>query len=278
MDRPSFTFDVASENQGKYNELADIVNAASVLRAAARETAADLRRAEGDIERWRSPAPSQDDSWEAMRVEMLAAVRNEYKHLADGDRHWKQDAWRLRHLVAKWLPKVALRLKHLPDAGDWKNWDDARWKKFEAELLRIQNAGLVECNRLSTKGSGGKGSTKPPPKGNRPRITAAEANLRARAALQNQRKRWGVRSLAEAIGCSQGLVSKLDAWRAYQDEREAKQGPAAPKAMTMTDRTLASEGREDAALEQLIKEHQADFEDSPLVSHARKQRRRRPRA
>ncbi len=106
------------------------------------------------------------------------------------------------------------------------------------------------------------------------RISTAEANLRAREALKNPKLR-SVRKLAKAIGCSAGRIPKLPAWRAYQEELNKPKLPTAPRAVSLTDGVLANEGRDDEALEKLIHEQQADYEESPLVSNARKQPRRR---
>ena len=109
----------------------------------------------------------------------------------------------------------------------------------------------------------------------RQRISREEANFRAREALKNPKLR-SVRKLAEAIGCSEGLVAQLPAWRAYQEELErcGEKKVRAPKAVGLTDAVNANAGQDDPELERLIAEHQADFEESPLVSHARKRRRR----
>jgi hypothetical protein len=118
-------------------------------------------------------------------------------------------------------------------------------------------------------------------RGSRPRIKRDEANVRARAALRNRpprgKKRWTVRDLAKAIGCSGGLVPNLPAWEAYAEEHSLKRDKAhaAPKAVALTRKVLANEGCSDAQLERLIAEQAADFEGSPLVSKERKHLRRR---
>lgn len=112
-----------------------------------------------------------------------------------------------------------------------------------------------------------------PPAVKRSRTTREEYNLRAREALKSPKLR-SARGLARAIGCSLGTVSKLPAWRAYQ-EKAKRQKARAPKAVALTEGVLANQGAEDKELERLIAEQQADFEASPLVSHARKHRRQR---
>ncbi|MCE5303090.1 MAG: hypothetical protein LLF97_08285 [Planctomycetaceae bacterium] len=107
-------------------------------------------------------------------------------------------------------------------------------------------------------------------------ISKDEANLRAREALKNTKTTWSERKLAKAIGCSAGLVHKLPAWRAHQEElaMKGKKTAGGPKACGLTDGIMASKGQDDPELERLIAEQQADFEESPLVSNARKHRRR----
>jgi hypothetical protein len=109
------------------------------------------------------------------------------------------------------------------------------------------------------------------------RITKNEANVRAQEALKGRlpkgRKRWSERALATAIGCSPGLVHNLPAWKGYQESHCEKKTPA-PKAVSLDGTVLDNKGQPDEELERLIADQQADFEESPLVSHARKHRRR----
>jgi hypothetical protein len=105
-----------------------------------------------------------------------------------------------------------------------------------------------------------------------PKITKEEANTRARDALKAKQK-WSVRKLAEAIGCSEGLVAKLPAWRTWLDEHKPKRDRA-PKAISATSKVLEAVGEPDSELERLIDEQQSDFEPSPLVSQERKRSRR----
>jgi len=84
---------------------------------------------------------------------------------------------------------------------------------------------VSEATEVVTKSNGG-------------RCKRDEANIRAREALRNTRKKWSVRSLAKAIGCSQGLVGKLPVWQAYQTDHPRT--PKAPKAVSLTDHLLAT--------------------------------------
>lgn len=108
------------------------------------------------------------------------------------------------------------------------------------------------------------------------KITAEEANLRARDALKNPKLRT-CRKLAKAIGCSSGLVSKLPVWRAYQEKLKTER-QSGKTAHSLTKGILANLGGKDPTLEQLISEQGKDWEDSPLVSQERNRQRRRRKA
>jgi hypothetical protein len=93
-------------------------------------------------------------------------------------------------------------------------------------------------------------------KSGKTRIERDEANARARGALRGRppkgNKRWTQRTLAKAIGCSSGIITKLRAWQAYTEERGLKSvhKAAAPKAVSLTDGALATEDGQ-AAMERL---------------------------
>jgi hypothetical protein len=111
-------------------------------------------------------------------------------------------------------------------------------------------------------------------KGKRGRVSLAEYNERALKALKNPRCRTA-RKLKKAIGCGLGTVSRLPAWRAYQEKLNATK-KRTRSAVSLTSGVLANEGRSDPELNRLIAEHAADFEESPLVPKTpRKPRRRR---
>jgi hypothetical protein len=86
------------------------------------------------------------------------------------------------------------------------------------------------------------------------RTTQQEANVRARAILAKE-PLITAKALAERIGCAQGLIPKLDAWRVVQDAR--KKGRK-PKTTSFTRKTQAVTGREDPELQKLILEQQED--------------------
>jgi hypothetical protein len=117
-------------------------------------------------------------------------------------------------------------------------------------------------------------SREPEARQQRPRTLSDEWNIRAREYLINNREREGtenrvtVRELANAIGCSEGKTTGLPAWRVLMEERR-KRSPKRPRAVSLSDKVLASEGRDDESLRRLIDEAEADWEPSPLDCSAR---------
>jgi len=111
-------------------------------------------------------------------------------------------------------------------------------------LVRFLSAGLAA-------GGAAAGNRK-----RKPGIAQDEANVRARKALKDPppkgKKRWSYRTLAKAIGCGAGQVSELSAWQAYAESHGLKRdkGQAAPKAVSLTARSLAKEDSA-AALDRL---------------------------
>jgi hypothetical protein len=174
--------------------------------------------------------------------------------------------------LASGAPHVVVGTTIYP--GGWRDYRNFQVRP--TEKFWSQEA-AAEPERAEQQGADAK--LKQPKPGRPARVGRDEANLRARAALKARPPRggrWSQRTLAKAIGCSAGLVSVLPAWQAYAEERGlGGKGPSVPKAVSLTPAVLAGEGRRDEELEQLIAQHQADFEESPLVSHARKHRRRR---
>jgi hypothetical protein len=102
------------------------------------------------------------------------------------------------------------------------------------------------------------------------RKKAAEANIMARHFLQKHRRREktnpvSLRELAKALECSEGLVSSLPVWQALMEKRQKlKQVSKKPKAVSLTEKVLATAGNEDDALQRLLAEQARDFEPSPL--------------
>ncbi len=109
------------------------------------------------------------------------------------------------------------------------------------------------------------------------KITREEANLRAREALKNRpprgKKRWTQRTLAKAVGCADGMVSRLPAWQAYAADRGlTRREPAAPKAVSLTEAVLAKEGREDGEELQRLTGQQAADDKAERRGHRQRKR------
>jgi hypothetical protein len=103
-----------------------------------------------------------------------------------------------------------------------------------------------------------------------PRPSREELNVKARTYLRKHRAREktkdpvSVRELAKVIGCSEGTVVKLPAWRALMERRQKRATPKALRAVQLSDKVLAATGEQDEELQRLIAEQEADREPSPL--------------
>lgn len=95
------------------------------------------------------------------------------------------------------------------------------------------------------------------------KITKEEASLKARECLL-KKPNATARELASDVGCSVGLVPELPAWRAVVEQRNKGRKPRPPKAVNLSDAVVANEPQEDAELQRLIGEQEADAEPSPL--------------
>lgn len=120
----------------------------------------------------------------------------------------------------------------------------------------------------------------PPAKRSR-RMTLEAANERAMQLAKANRSfvKRPLREWAQAIGCSEGLVTRLPFWQQTMDQTgRGKAGKApAPKAVSLTKNLEAVVGDQDDNLRKLIEEQQADMEPSPLDARRRKVRtRKRP--
>jgi len=114
-----------------------------------------------------------------------------------------------------------------------------------------------------------------------PRMTKEEANRKAMELAKRDRTFVDrpLREWAEAIGCSEGLVTKLPFWIKTMEMtgRGQKDRPRVPKAVTFTD-TLESttgKGKPNQVLDELIAEQ--DQEPSPLEADPQVDRPRRVR-
>jgi hypothetical protein len=104
-----------------------------------------------------------------------------------------------------------------------------------------------------------------PPKKTR-RMTAKQANTKAMELARKDRSfvSRSLREWSKAIGCSVGLVVKLPLWKATMTRygRGQEDKLPAPKALSLTSNLEAT--LREAELEELIADHNADFEPSVL--------------
>lgn len=141
-------------------------------------------------------------------------------------------------------------------------WDGLRWLR----------ASLPENRDLFPWAGEPPAPSETPPVKSKRGMSRDEANVAAREYLQKhaRNRKVTVRELAEAIGCSQGLVSRLPAWRAYR-KGLTQDKPPAPRAESLTDRVLDNVGQVDAELNRLIAEQEADMaEDERSRSRGRR--------
>jgi len=108
----------------------------------------------------------------------------------------------------------------------------------------------------------------------RPRISRKEANLKGRKIIE-RKKSISARDLADEIGCSLGMISKLGCWQAIQEERKKRHKPAPPKAVNFSDKLEAMIGEDDPELRELIDDQAQDDEGSPLGVRAKSARIRK---
>jgi hypothetical protein len=138
-----------------------------------------------------------------------------------------------------------------------KDINDFNPTRLDAEL-RQEYAKAVEI--VQEQGAG-------PGQGRLRRMTLAAANSKATelakddpAFLSKSQRAW-----ADAIGCSDGLIAKLDLWKAKQNrvDDEPKQTKS-PKTVSLTDELLAVIPDREEELQRLVREHTANLEPSPL--------------
>lgn len=156
------------------------------------------------------------------------------------------------------------------------------WDSFEGENDRQKCEDLqrrlqgIECpdlyHQIEWERDNALELLEPTPKA-KPGITLEEANIRVRDAIKNPKCR-SLRTLAEAVGCSTGLVGNTAAWKAYRAELKRGKVPS-PKVVSFTSQVEADIGKDDAELKRLIDDQSDDDEGSPLDPTSRKQPRRR---
>jgi len=140
--------------------------------------------------------------------------------------------------------------------------------RLELALVVVKRVRQVLAGTLGEPNSGLR-SWNSEPRARMPKTSREEANINARAYLRDHADATA-RQLAEGIGCALGLVSKLAAWKAVQEEREKGRKPK-PKAIRLTERMLNATGRnQQATLTALVAEQQADQEASPLDDDPRR--------
>jgi len=145
-------------------------------------------------------------------------------------------------------------------------------KKIEAKLAADANAATLQQPDAGTwprRAEGPARRTRSMPQ--------KEANLKARDYLQDHPQATA-RELASAIGCAVGMVPRLPAWRAVQEELAKGRKPKAPGAVALTDKLRESIGRDESPLDQLLKEQEADAraDSGPAWTQYRIRNRKRP--
>jgi hypothetical protein len=108
----------------------------------------------------------------------------------------------------------------------------------------------------------------------RPRMTREEANARAMHLVEKGllNPEWGQRKWAACIGCSVGLVGKLQMWitRMKVDGRGGKDHRRRPRTVRLTTELEGVVGREDQELQRLVGEQNVDDEPSAPDSRTAK--------
>jgi hypothetical protein len=114
------------------------------------------------------------------------------------------------------------------------------------------------------------------PRAKRPTLRKEEANILAREHLK-ENPTATARQLATAIGCSLGMIPRLPAWQAVQEQRAKGRQPKKSTAVSLTDRMQRVAGTTDDPLAKLIAEQEADAEPSPLEADPSVHEHERPR-
>lgn len=139
-----------------------------------------------------------------------------------------------------------------------------RKARSEAEWLELFGAVSPEPWTLPLAESVPEVETSAPRQTARPGTPREELERRAREYLAKHARpdhKVGQRELAQAIGCADGTVSKLAAWRAYQDEYTRRNPPKSRRAVGLpADDVL---GDRDAELDRLVSEQAAEDDDRP---------------
>lgn len=150
---------------------------------------------------------------------------------------------------------------------------DALAKKSPQALDRLWDASVQLNNLLPQRKPAGDAKNEKPREHPPSRITKSEANVRARAFLQ-ENPTATVRQLAIGVGCAIGLVPKLTAWQAVNEERKKGRAPKSPGVVSFTPKLESSVGAEDATLADLIADHDVDQSVDDGIRTRRKIRRK----
>ena len=131
-----------------------------------------------------------------------------------------------------------------------------RDRRCRLKEIRNFNNALREQEAVATPGemAGGPSEEDRRHVGARPCPTRDEYNVLARAYLK-EHPLAKCRELAKAIGCALGTVSKLPAWQAVMGERRKGR---TPKSVSFTEKVEATVGKEDAQLQRLMADQEAD--------------------
>jgi hypothetical protein len=109
-------------------------------------------------------------------------------------------------------------------------------------------------------------SARQEPQAQRPRMSSEEANRKAMqlAEADHDFVTRTAQEWAQAIGCSAALVVKLPFWREVMEQTGRERRGKKPRAVGLTEKVLATAPDDQAELDRLIAEQQADHEPSPL--------------
>jgi hypothetical protein len=109
-------------------------------------------------------------------------------------------------------------------------------------------------------------------------MTKEKATIKAMELAEQDKGflRLGPSDMAERIGCSVGLIYKIDLLdRAITLSGRRRASHPRPKVITLTPQVENSIGRSDESLHELLRDQANDFEESPLVETRKKTRTRR---
>ncbi len=159
--------------------------------------------------------------------------------------------------------RAALRLPQIPKDPKTVYADAARQVSRLAEQIR-DLAARVPIVQKHTGEGGGKGADEakgtPKVKGG---MSVDEANVKVREELIANPNAT-IRQLAEKIGRSISTIHKTLAWKAVSAERKKGRTPKAATRLPLTEKMLKTIDANDGELEDLMAEHAADDEPSPL--------------